>query len=709
MKYCDVLIEDSHFFQDTLTYKSSDANIQVGARVEVLVRNRPRVGFVMSIYDPVDLGFDVLEIKSIIDEEAIINEELMALAKKMAYYYVSPSITCFQTILPSKLKPQSNRQSIKMIRILRYEKDSKEKLSKKQSEFMDLIREKEKISYTQARKIYTGVRSLIDKGLISEYEVEAMYESQEVKQEKTDIVLNQAQKNAVNKVKLGLAHTYLLHGVTGSGKTEVYLQVAKKVLKNNQQVLIMVPEISLTPQMIDRVSKRFGRDVAIYHSALNEQEKYEQYNRVKNNQVKIVVGTRSSIFLPFKNLGLIVLDEEHDSSYKQQNIPYYHARDIAAWRQEYHQCPVILGSASPSLESYARALKSVYTLINLPDRINYSFPKVTLVDTQKTLYNQEGYYITDTLEKAIRLRLDRNEQVVLLLNRRGYLPILRDAKTQQVLECPNCDVALNYHKFDKVLRCHICAYQTNRNPDNAKIIGQGMGTERLTEFVESKFPDARVLRMDADTTRTKGSHQRILDSFINHEYDILIGTQMIAKGLDIENVTLVGVVNADAGLAHTDYRSVEQSFATLLQAAGRSGRGSKEGEVIMQSFNPDHYAIVCAVNQKYKHFFKQEMEYRKLASYPPYSYLISIVFYDENLLKAHRAADEFDELMQEFPIQKIGPTIIRRLSNRHRVRIILKGKDLDYMIQKCNEVVEHYRKINRTRFTVDVNPMSLES
>ncbi|CAM3657415.1 primosomal protein N' [Erysipelothrix urinaevulpis] len=709
MKYYDIVLEDGFFFQDAYTYKSSNDAIKVGMRVMVTIQNRERVGFVVKAYEPISLPYEVLPIKEVIDEEVILNQELMDLAYTMAHHYVAPTISCFQTILPNKLRPKSNHRPIKMVRMVRLNPNHQHSLTPKQAELVNLLETKKRLSYTQARKFYSNVKVLVEKGVLEAYEIEAMYEPQEIKQETFNHVLTQDQESAISKIKLGSQTTYLLHGVTGSGKTEVYLHVAEKALKNNQQVLIMVPEISLTPQMIERVSKRFGRDVAIYHSGLNDQEKYEQYKRVKEAKVKLIVGTRSSIFLPFTNLGLIVMDEEHDTSYKQGNTPYYHTRDIAQWRQKTHNCPLVLGSASPSLESYARALRNVYTLIELSHRINHQFPKVTLVDTNQQLHRPHGAYLSAPLENAIQHRLEKKEQVVLLLNRRGYLPILKDVKTQKVLECPHCDVALNYHKFDHVLRCHICGYQSNKTPTNMTLTGQGMGTERFAELIQHHFPSANVLRMDADTTRRKGSHAKILSSFIHHEYDILIGTQMIAKGLDIPNVTLVGIVNADAGLVHDDYRSVEQSFATLLQASGRSGRGDKVGEVVLQTFNQDHYAIVCAVHQKYKHFFKQEMMYRKLASYPPYSFLISVVFYDEKEEKAQVAAELFDHLFIDPTIQKIGPTGIRRLSNRYRVRVILKGKDLDTMINKTNEVIQHYRQRENVRFTVDVNPMGIES
>ncbi|WP_267128094.1 replication restart helicase PriA [Erysipelothrix piscisicarius] len=509
-----------------------------------------------------------------------------------------------------------------------------------------------------------------------------------------------------------MSHTYLLHGVTGSGKTEIYLNAAAKVLKDDKQVLIMVPEISLTPQMIERVSKRFGEDVAIYHSALNDQEKYEQYVRVQKQEVKIVVGTRSSIFMPFDHLGLIVMDEEHDSSYKQDQIPMYNTRDIAIKRSQYHQCPLVLGSASPALESYARALRGKYQLLELNDRINHMFPSVTLVDTRTALYDKQSPYLTQTLINGIHKRLSQGEQVILLLNRRGYNTLLKNANTDEVLLCEHCDVALNYHKDDQTIRCHMCGEIYHQLPlvdgRPPKIIGSGVGTQRLVEELESIFPQARIARMDADTTSKKNAHQRILNDFIDHQSDILVGTQMIAKGLDVENVTLVGIVNADATLAYADYRSVELTFNMLLQASGRSGRGQYRGEVIIQTSNPDHYAIVCAVTQKYKHFFKQEMEYRKIAGYPPYNYLISLVFLDEDPLKSWQAAEDFQKLLSDQKFQILGPTELRKLQRKYRTRMILKGKDLDSMINICNQALQLYRKINGTGVVVDVNPMTLE-
>ena len=709
MKYIDVYIEDQFLFKDHLTYQTSES-VTIGMRVLVKVRNRERVAFVKAVYDPVPLGFEVAEISAVIDSEPVINEELFALGHKMAAYYIAAPIACFQSILPNQLRPKGSFKAAKLQRRIKLEtlQVAKHHPTAKQAALLDYLKDNPDISYTQARRIYPGVQSLIQHGYISEYETEMRYQAAEITAQKSKPELTVAQKKVIEAVSMNHFATYLLHGVTGSGKTEVYLRLAEQVLKTNEQVLILVPEISLTPQMIARFSNRFGQDVAIYHSALNNQEKYEQYQRVLNNEVNFVVGTRSAVFLPFKKLGLIIMDEEHDNSYKQNHAPTYHTRDIALWRAETHACPLVLGSASPALETYARALKGNYQLLELPERINHNFPSVNIVDTRQGLYRQQSAVLSEQLKAAISLRLEKKEQVMILLNRRGYLPILKDKKTGQVLQCPYCDVALNYHKKEHLLKCHMCEYQTSEHIAEGEISGTGVGTERLTEHLEKLYPQAKIVRMDADTTRRKGAHKKILDAFTKGEFDILVGTQMIAKGLDIANVTLMGIINADAGLIYQDYRSVEDTFAMLLQAAGRSGRADKQGEVIIQSFNPDHYAISCAVHQKYKHFFKQEMAYRKLADYPPYSYLIVVIFSDQDQAKVNEASGLFQTLLPHDKMRMIGPSEIRRLANRYRSRIILKGRDLEGMIKIVDQTLTTFKSMNRTHFLVDVNPLNLE-
>lgn len=705
--YCEVYIEDSFLGNKTLTYNVGDFCVEKGMRVSVSLRGRSIIGFVSSVHNNRPESFEAIGIQSVLDATPILNEELWECASFLSETTISPIIRCLQTILPNKLKPRSSSKKAKTERVIIRTDAIAYKLTPLQESFLDLFRVGDVMSVKEATNHYSGFRRLIDNGLFDLEDREVSYFEKPIESNYPSHELTSDQQKVINQIVMNHTNTYLLHGATGSGKTEVYLQIAQSVINDRKQVLILVPEISLTPQMIDRVASRFGQDVAIYHSGLNDQEKYEQYQRVRNQEVNIVVGTRSAVFMPFSNLGLIVMDEEHDSSYKQENTPYYHTRDVAIWRSEYHKCPLILGSASPSLESYTRGLKGVYKLLELNDRINHQFPKVTIIDTRKALLNRQSQYLTDDLLEAIHKRLESKQQVVLLLNRRGYMTLIKNAN-DEVLQCPNCDIALSYHKTDQSLRCHVCGYQSSLNR-SMKLVGSGVGTQRLEENIQSLFPHARIARMDADTTSKKNAHKNILNQFMSHEYDILIGTQMIAKGLDIPNVTLVGIINADTALAHSDYRAVETTFEMLLQAAGRSGRGDLLGEVMIQTANPNHYAIQCALHQKYKHFVNYEMQYRKLADYPPYSYLISVVFNNDDETAAFEAATQFASFLSGHQYQLIGPVMLRKLVRKYRSRIIIKGKDLDGMVAMCHSALELFRKTNRTGVTVDVNPLTLEA
>lgn len=703
--YLDVLIEHAFLGNQTLTYHSPTA-VEPGVRVVVPLLERHVYGFVVACHQDEPVGFEIKDIVEVVDQSPIINDELTLLADVMADSTVSPLIRCLQTILPNKLKPRSSTQKAKRETVVvRNPEWASSSLTPKQQEFLESMGH-EPLSLKEARLRYSSFRKLVDQGVLTLVEREVRYQETMVESIAKPYALTDDQNKAIAAVHFGQAKTYLLHGVTGSGKTEVYLALAQEALALHQQVLIMVPEISLTPQMIERVSKRFGEDVAIYHSGLNDQEKYEQYIRVKEGQVRLVVGTRSSIFLPFQALGLIVMDEEHDGSYKQDSTPFYHTRDIAIWRSEFHQCPLVLGSASPSLESYARALKNVYQLIEIKERVNKNFPEVKVIDTTKALYNRESSYLTHELVGEMQACLDQHQQIVLLLNRRGYMTLLKD-KNDTVLQCPNCDVAFNYHKDDGLMHCHICGH-TQRLPQGARTYGSGVGTQRLEEAVQKLFPSARILRMDADSTRHKNAHATMMTRFMKHEVDILIGTQMIAKGLDNENVTLVGIVNADSGLTYTDYRAVETTFQMILQATGRAGRGAHHGKVVIQTANPNHYAIQCALHQKYKHFFQQEMQYRKVASYPPYSFLASIIVSADTEVKSLEKAQAMAMLLPHSDIQMLGPTSLRRFAKSYRQRILLKGNHLQTLIKTCHFIKEANHGANRTGVVVDVNPLTLE-
>ncbi|MCI5723770.1 MAG: primosomal protein N' [Erysipelotrichaceae bacterium] len=696
-----------------------DGAIEVGSRITIPLLNRKVTGFVESYVETDEskeeiekrLGYRLRYILECKDQESLITDELHDLAFWMKENTLSTTISCFQTMLPSKLKPVSNDKKVvkeKWVKVT----DHEVTLTPKQLEAFLYARDHQPITYTAFRKLYPShAHTLITKNAIvlEEKDREAREDVVNVQACPT---LKPLQKKAMDDINSSHDSIYLLHGVTGSGKTEVYLQLAAQTLAKGRQVLILVPEIGLTPQMIQRVSSRFGKGLAIYHSGLNDQEKYEQYRKVKMGKASIVVGTRSAVFLPFQDLGLIVMDEEHDSSYKQENQPAYHCRDIAIWRGNYHGCKVILGSATPALESYARALKAVYHLVEMKERINQNLPKIEVVSIKDEIKKNGSYILTRTLQEKIQQRLDSNEQIILLLNRRGFVSQVRCKECQEVVMCPHCDIAMSYHRDVKRLKCHTCGTEMSVPQvcpschSRAGFSTYGFGTEKLEAEVHACFPKAKVLRMDADTTSRKNAHQKILDAFGKHEADILLGTQMIAKGLDYPDVTLVGIINGDEGLQRTDFRSCETTFDLLMQASGRSGRGHTNGEVVLQVFDPKHYAVQCASKQDYETFFKKEMQYRHLSEYPPYTYLISLTIQNRKDDIAMKLASRIKrEITGNFKV--IGVISLLKIQDFYRYRLVLKGKNLEAMKQAVREFLIN-TKLDLSGLRIDVNPIYLD-
>lgn len=507
--------------------------------------------------------------------------------------------------------------------------------------------------------------------------------------ENKEIILNQEQQAALEQISQSIkekqAKTYLLEGVTGSGKTEVYLHAISKTLAEGRNALMLVPEISLTPQMVRQVKGRFGEKVAVLHSGLSEGELYDEWRKIRRNEVRVVVGARSAVFAPLTNIGLIVIDEEHESSYKQEDNPRYHARNVAIWRSQFNHCPLVLGSATPSLGSRARAQKGVYQLLRLTQRANQKkLPTVKLIDLKKVEFAGGQFDLSVNLVDAIKDRLAKNEQIILMLNRRGFANFMLCRECGYVMKCPNCDLSLTMHKDTGMMQCHYCGYtepipKRCPNCQSSQIRFLGTGTQKVQEELEELLPAARILRMDVDTTRRKGSYKRILDSFGAHEADILLGTQMIAKGLDFPNVTLVGVINADTGLWLPDYNASERTFELLTQVAGRAGRAEKAGEVIIQTYNPDHYAIKLSQTQDYERFYAYEMRVRHEGNYPPYFYtvLISIASKKEQnaAREAFRIKRELEgHLHPETIVLGPIPSAISRLKNQYYYQILVKYK-----------------------------------
>ncbi|HAP3487731.1 TPA: primosomal protein N' [Enterococcus faecalis] len=540
----------------------------------------------------------------------------------------------------------------------------------------------------------------------------------------TALSLNAEQQVAVETILQSVqeqqSQTYLLEGITGSGKTEVYLQVIAEVLNQGKTAIMLVPEISLTPQMVQRFKSRFGEHVAVMHSGLSQGEKYDEWRKIERGEAEVVVGARSAIFAPIENIGVIIVDEEHEASYKQEETPRYHARDLAIWRSEYHHCPVVLGSATPSLESRARAQKNVYQRLRLTQRANQAatLPTIDVVDMRKEVENGNVSSFSMSLQEKLQERLEKNEQSVLLLNRRGYSSFVMCRDCGYVLPCPNCDISLTLHMDSKTMKCHYCGHE-ERIPYRCPNCGQdkiryyGTGTQKVEEELQTLLPESRILRMDVDTTRRKGAHEKILRTFGEGQADILLGTQMIAKGLDFPNVTLVGVLNADTALNLPDFRSSERTFQLLTQVSGRAGRAEKPGEVIIQSFNPEHYAIQLAKAQDYEDFYTKEMYIRHRGDYPPYYFTVQITAsHPEENEAAKQMFQIATKLKQGLSPQAIllGPTpnAIMRVNNRYFYQVIIKYKQEPMLQPLLKEILTDTQRATACglKLSIDAEPMN---
>ncbi|EGO5063177.1 primosomal protein N' [Enterococcus faecalis] len=540
----------------------------------------------------------------------------------------------------------------------------------------------------------------------------------------TALSLNAEQQVAVETILQSVqeqqSQTYLLEGITGSGKTEVYLQVIAEVLNQGKTAIMLVPEISLTPQMVQRFKSRFGEHVAVMHSGLSQGEKYDEWRKIERGEAEVVVGARSAIFAPIENIGVIIIDEEHEASYKQEEPPRYHARDLAIWRSEYHHCPVVLGSATPSLESRARAQKNVYQRLRLTQRANQAatLPTIDVVDMRQEVENGNVSSFSMSLQEKLQERLEKNEQSVLLLNRRGYSSFVMCRDCGYVLPCPNCDISLTLHMDSKTMKCHYCGHE-ERIPYRCPNCGQdkiryyGTGTQKVEEELQTLLPDSRILRMDVDTTRRKGAHEKILRTFGEGQADILLGTQMIAKGLDFPNVTLVGVLNADTALNLPDFRSSERTFQLLTQVSGRAGRAEKPGEVIIQSFNPEHYAIQLAKAQDYEDFYTKEMYIRHRGDYPPYYFTVQITAsHPEENEAAKQMFQIATKLKQGLSPQAIllGPTpnAIMRVNNRYFYQVIIKYKQEPMLQPLLKEILTDTQRATARglKLSIDAEPMN---
>lgn len=698
---------------DYLVPSSLENVIQVGIRVLVPFGNRQIEGFVLELANT--SSYDLKEIIACVDTDIVLNKELLLLGKKLQRYTLSTLISCYQVMLPKALKARHekhlSKKTMKMISLCAsYDLSS---CNEKQKEIVSFVQAHGSVSLQDMPFSKSRIETLVKKNIL-QIEEQEVYRLQRKYQKADGFALTEEQQEIVDTVLRKEGYVpYLLYGVTGSGKTEVYMALVDAMLEQGKQAIVLVPEISLTPQMVDRFQSRFGDLVAVLHSRLSEGEKYDEWRRIARGEVSIVIGARSAIFAPLTHLGIIIIDEEHTDSYHQENNPRYTASTVALWRGAYHHCPVLLGSATPRLESYARASKQVFQLLTLPNRVFHRpLPKVEIVDLsldKKRRFFNFSTVLVDKMQKV----LAHDEQIILLLNRRGYASFVSCRNCGYTKKCPNCDISLTYHKSSGMLRCHYCGYAEKKSDTcphchepSLQFLGQG--TEQIEENLHQLFPGKKVLRMDVDTTSRKGSHEKMLSSFRNHQYDILVGTQMVAKGLDFPNVTLVGVINADTSLNIPDFRSSEVTFQLLDQVAGRAGRGEKPGEVVIQTFNPTHYSLIYAKNHDYLGFYHHEMQIRKALKYSPYYYmvLLRISSVDLSFLKqeTQKMKEHLYRRLEQTIILGPTPAYLYKVNQTYRYQIILKYKKEAMLYPALEELLTHYKTSSKLKIDVDFDP-----
>ena len=724
--YVDVLVEYTNKAIDkTFTYKiplELQNKLTVGMKVKVPFGNKIINGIALKINKEFNEKYEVKEVKSIENEEFVLNKELMSLGKYLSEKTLCSKIKAYQTMLPSSLKvkdQQHNYNKYDIYLSLNKSIDEIDKYirnntrSKKQNEILDKLKY-DKLNIKDAS--LSAVNKLISLELIKKEYVQKYRINHDKIITKNKVKLSEEQESVINKVKLNQNKVYLLHGVTSSGKTEVYMNLLEQVISEGKTAIMLVPEISLTAQMINRFYDRFGGYVAVFHSSLSEGEKYDEYLKIKNKEVSVVVGTRSAIFTPLENIGIIIIDEEHSDTYHQDVSPRYSAIDMAKFRCTYNKCPLILGSATPTLESYVTAKKGVYEYLEMKTRVNnQKLPDVKIINMEDEM-KKGNLIISKTLEDKIRDRLKKKEQVILLLNRRGYSTNISCKCCGFTYKCPNCDITLTYHKSNNSVRCHYCGYTKfvdNLCPEchENSLSYLGLGTEKLETKLNEMF-DAKIIRMDVDTTTKKGSHEKLIESFKNHEADILLGTQMISKGLDFPLVTLVGVISADASLNIPDFRSGEKTFELLMQVSGRAGRSEKSGEVVIESFNPDNYYLKCVQESSYEQFAKYELLQRKRFKYPPFYYLVNIKISGKNLDTVFKESTNVynylrKNLQDETIIFNPTPASILRVNNIYHYQILIKYKYDGYLLNALKKLDEMYANNYKIDFVCDFNPSRL--
>ncbi len=727
--FVDVLLELKNKQTDqTYTYKVPTSllkKIEIGKRVKVPFQHRELEGFILNVKKKVEGDFTIREILAVLDEESILNEELIKLGQFLKNTYLCSLSTAYATMLPKALKASLKSKKINkkyekfLILNMPYDDALNQAKTKSQKEIIDCIEASSKLTKKEAQQIsLSSVSTLLKKNIIREEQEEVYRLEDKVYVSDEKKILNTEQKNAYDAIlkKLNTFHKFLLYGITGSGKTEVYMQVIEEVIKQGKTALVVVPEISLTPQFVYTFRQRFSNSVAVLHSHLSNGERYDEWRKIKRGEVKIVIGVRSAAFAPLSHLGIIIVDEEHAESYKQENTPRYNAIDVLEYRAELNQIPIVLGSATPTLERMAKSTKNLYTRLELKNRINHqALPICTIVDMKEEA-KKGNLILSDALKNEIEGALSRQEQVILLLNRRGFSTTITCSNCGFTYKCPHCDITLTYHKTKNNLRCHYCGYTTYKKdfcPNCKESLNfYGYGTEKLEQLILKEFPDTKVLRMDADTTRVKNSYETMIEKFKNQEYDILLGTQMISKGLDFPKVSVVGIINADASLNIADFRSNERTFSLLSQAAGRAGRKDTVGTVVIQTYMPNNFILKCVKEQNYEKFYQYEMNLRKKLKYPPFYYLVGIkvtgMDYDLCSKEAVKVVQYLKKNVDENTII-LGPTTanVFKVNNIYRFQILIKYRFDTKLMQTLKELDSLFILNHKIHLEIDINPTSV--
>ena len=719
--YVDVLVEiETKHLDKTFTYhvpKELEAEVMIGKRVLVPFGARELEGYILNIKNSSEMA--TKDLTNILDAEPILNDELLYLGKFMQKQTLSSLCSCYNTMLPKALKA-SQKSQIKVKKEIYLKLTAsldellKEPITSAGRDVLSLFTNADAVLQAKANKVSaSAVKTLLNKGFLVLEEREVYRYNLDSYQEEQPKKLNAEQQKAYEKItaSFGKPQVFLLHGVTGSGKTEVYLNVIADCLKMGQEALVLVPEISLTPQFVERFSKRFPKQIAVLHSGLSNGEKYDEYRKIKRGEVAICIGARSASFAPFKNLGVIIMDEEQTDSYKQENNPRYFTLDILKERSKIHSCPLVLGSATPSLDTMAHAHKKIYAYLPLTKRANNaSLPEIILVDMAEEMQARHPI-ISRELECLIIERLNKKEQIMLLLNRRGHSTTITCSNCGFTYRCPHCDITLTYHRTTKNLRCHYCGYtkyitDTCPNCQAKSLSYYGMGTEKLEEYLEEIFPTAKIVRMDRDSTANKGSHEKIIKDFQEHKYDILLGTQMISKGLDFPNVTLVGIIDADASLNIPDYKSNERTFALLSQASGRGGRAKKAGTVVIQTFNKENPVLQFVALNSYQKFYAYEMNIRKTLKYPPFYYLALLTIKSKDYEQASNEARKAKEFLSNNVSNEtivLGPATANLffVNGIYHFEILLKYR-FDDKIMPCLKELDEMILLNK-KVTLDID------